>query len=108
MAYAIQNALFQWEEGERRLRDAPELERADLESAVYLVLDELRRRLGSAFTVDELASLYGSGVDWAATLARRASAGSDAPWVVDAAFNRYAREAADYAGGKPRDRYDRL
>jgi len=45
VAYAVENALFQWEEGERRLREAPELERADLDRAVLVVIDELRRRL---------------------------------------------------------------
>ena len=107
MAYAIENALFQWEEGERRLREAPELERIDLERGVAAVLEELRRRLGSSFTLAELAALYGSGVDWASALAQRESAGTDAPWVVDAAFNRYASESVDYAGGRPRDRHGR-
>ncbi len=102
MAYAIENALFQWEEGAQRLRDAPDLERADLELAVATVLDELRRRLGSSFTIDELSAFYAMGVDWAAELARWRSAGADAAWVVDAAFYRYAREATDFAGGRQR------
>ena len=34
MAYAIENARFQWEEGERRLREADEMTRSDLERAV--------------------------------------------------------------------------
>lgn len=102
MRYSVENALFQWEEGERRLREAPELERGQLERASGFVLDELRRRLGSAFGLEELANLYGSGVDWAAELARRGAAGSDAAWVVDAAFYRYAREATDFAGGRRR------
>ncbi len=108
MPYALENALFQWEEGEQRIREAPELERADLERAVRSVLDELRRRLGSSFTVDELAAFYGEGVDWAAAIARGESAGSDAGWVVDAAFGRYAREAANFAGGRAREQYGRL
>ena len=107
MAYAVENALFQWEEGRRRLREAPELERADLHRAVDAVLDELRRRLGSSFSVEELATLYGEGVDWAWDLAQEASAGADSAWVIDAAFSRYASEASDYAGGRPRARYER-
>ena len=95
MAYAIENALFQWEDGARRLRDAPERERATL-----IVLDELRRRLGSSFTLAELATLYGGDPGWAWTLAEAAGGGPDAPWIVDAAFFRYAREASDYAGGR--------
>ena len=103
MAYAVENALFQWEEGERRLLEAPQLERADLERAVAAVLEGLRRRLGSSFSIAELADFYGAGVDWAADLARQEAAGVDAAWVVDAAFNRYAREATDYAGGRRRE-----
>ena len=102
MAYALTNAIFHWEDGERRLREASDLERADLELAVAAVQGELRRRLGSSFTVDELAALYASGVDWATAVAGTHAAGTDAPWVVDAAFHRYAPEAVDYAGGRPR------
>jgi hypothetical protein len=98
--YAIENALFQWEEGERRLRQTGDPASAQLEVAAETVLAELRRRLGSTLTLRELTDLYASGVDWASELAQRRLAGTDSPWVVDAAFNRYAREAADYAGGR--------
>ena len=99
MPYALENALFQWQEGERRVR-----EESRLESAVWAVLDELRRRLGSSFGVDELAGLYASGIDWAVEVARSAGAGDHSSWVADAAFHRYAREAADYGGGRTRRR----
>jgi hypothetical protein len=102
MAYAIENARFQWDEGERRVRFADEPARSDLERAVLAVLDELRRRLGSTFTIGELADFYGSGTDWAEDVAMRRRAGTDSAAVVDAAFNRYAREASDFAGGKVR------
>jgi hypothetical protein len=102
MAYALENARFQWEEGERRVRFTDEPARSDLERAVMAVIDELRRRLGSTFTIGELADLYGSGTDWADDVATRARAGGDSAAVVDAAFNRYAREAYDFAGGKVR------
>lgn len=102
MAYALENAMTQWQDGERRLREAPDLEQRDLERAVEVVLDELRRRLGSTFLVDELASLYSEGTDWAEDLAQRRSAGTDTTAVVDAAFGRYARGAADFAGGRAR------
>ena len=103
MSYAVENALFQWEEGERRLREASEPASSQLERAVFAVVDELRRRLGSSFTVEELADLYARDVDWASNLAQTWAAGTDAPWVVDAAFSRYAREATNYAGGRTRD-----
>ena len=69
MAYALENALFQWREGERRVAAAPEPVRADLERAAAVVVDELRKRLGSSFVLDELADLYGEGTDWATELA---------------------------------------
>ena len=102
MAYALENARFQWEEGERRVRQAEDPVRSDLERAVDAVLDELRRRLGSTFAIAELADLYGSGTDWADDIAQRSRAGTDSSAVVDAAFNRYAREASNFAGGRQR------
>jgi hypothetical protein len=102
VAYEIENARFQWEDGERRLRQTDDATRADLERATWAVVDELRRRLGSKFTIRELANFYGEGTDWADDIAQRQRAGSDSAAVVDAAFNRYARDAADFAGGRVR------
>lgn len=99
MSYALENALFQWEEGERRLREAGEPRRAVLERAVKGVLDELRRRLGSRFLLAELTELYAGSSDWASEVARSTFAGTESTWAIDAAFARYAREAADYRGG---------
>ena len=100
MPYAIENAMFQWEEGDRRLRGAEDPERGQLYDAERAVYEELRRRLGGAFTLAELANFYGDGTDWAEDVADRAMAGSDSSAVVDAAFARYARFASDYAGGR--------
>ena len=100
MAYAIDNAIFQWRGGEARLKEASPAEQADLERATAAVTDELRRRLGSTFGIGELAALYSGGTDWAEDIAGRMSAGTDTAAVVDAAFGRYAREAADFAGGR--------
>ena len=97
MEYALENALFQWEEGERRVRDDPALERP-----LGRVLEELRRRLGGQFHVGELASFYADDTDWAHDLAVASGAGGQASWVVDAAFNRYASEASNYSGGRAR------
>lgn len=102
MAEMLDSALFQWEEGERRLRATDEPLRRRLETIAAAVTDELRRRLGSTFTLDELADLYGSGGDWAPDLAASLSAGTAAAWVADAAFAAYAREAANYSGGRER------
>lgn len=105
MTYTVESARFQWEDGERRFRDAPDPAR--LQHALSAVIDELRRRLGSAFGIEELASFYGEGVDWATDLARERGAGGASAWVVDAAFAVYAREASDFAGGRRRERFSR-
>ena len=100
MAYAIENARFQWDEGERRLRQTDEPERSHLERATIAVEDEIRRRLGGSFSIKELVALYGEGTDWADQVAQRRSAGLDTGMVVDAAFASYARDAFDFAGGR--------
>ena len=97
MSYALENALFQWEEGERHVRDADPLERVRLQRTVDAVLEGLRQRLGSEFTIQELSDLYGSQPDWTAEAV-------PAP-AIDAAFARYAREASDFGGGRPRPRF---
>jgi hypothetical protein len=108
LPYAVENAIYQWEEGERTVREAPEPERAELELALDAVLDELRRRLGSSFVLDELADLYALGTDWGEDLAAGRAPAGQLSAVVDAAFGRYAREARNYAGGRARERHDRL
>ena len=57
MAYALENALFQWRDGDRRLAQTSEPSRADLDRAAYAVIEELRKRLGSTFLLEELADL---------------------------------------------------
>jgi len=106
VSYALENALFQWEEGERRLREEDGPRRAALERAAGAVLEELRRRLGSRFSLEELTELYAGAADWGNEAARRAFAGTESSWLVDAAFARYAREAVDYGGGgRPQPRF---
>jgi len=107
MAYELENALYQWRDGERRLADTEEPARTDLERAADAVVERLRKRLGSVFVLDELAELYAEGTDWATELATRHAAGTDAAAVVDAAFARYAREASNYAGGRAREKHER-
>ena len=107
MAYTLDNALFQWQEGERRVRQAPDTERGPLEDAVEAVVEELRKRHGSTFTADELVNFYASGTDWAAEVSESRGAGGAATDVVDAAFNRYATEASNFAGGRAREQHAR-
>ena len=104
----VENAVLQWEEGYRRLQDArsePPLYRA-LARAVVAIQGELRKRLGSAFSVSELASLYRESTDWTLDLAMRRIPEDARRWdpgvAADAAFYLYMREAADFAGGRAR------
>jgi hypothetical protein len=89
--YPLQSAVFQWEQGARRLREA---DTREANRRVNAVLAELRRRLGSTFTAEELADAYGEGTSWADDISGMES------WIVDAAFHRYLREARNYAGGR--------
>ena len=102
MAYTIENALFQWEEGEARIRDAEPAEARELDRAARVVVGELRRRLGGAFTLGELADLYGGGTDWVRDEVQRRFHDVQMTTAVDAGFLRYARSATDYAGGRRR------
>jgi hypothetical protein len=101
---SFENAVYQWRQGERRLRAEPPERRALLERVTDALVAELRRRLGGRFYSDELVALYGESGGWYLPVAMRAA--PDAPWaweaglVLDAAFARYLREAADYAGGQ--------
>jgi hypothetical protein len=101
---SYENALAQWQEGLRRLSDAPPEQRRMLERVTRAIEAELRRRLGGAFTTGELAQLYDQGTDWATDLA--VGVAPDSPWawdprtVADAAFGRYVRFAQDFAGGR--------
>jgi hypothetical protein len=108
--YALENAVFQWEEGFRELEKA----RAEpglygrLGRAVVAIEDELRKRLGSTFSIAELAGVYRDGTDWALEAALAVGPEDDPPvdtaTAVDAAFYLYMREAADFAGGSRRAR----
>jgi hypothetical protein len=108
MSFAVENAIFQWEEGFRALQAARSGSAADrtFRSAVLGVQDELRKRLGSSFTIAELATLYRQGTDWAhdVTLAGGGDQPPSSAAAVDAAFYLYMREASDFAGGSPRPR----
>jgi hypothetical protein len=100
----FENATYQWSRGERRLRDAPPERAPLLESVVTELVRELRRRLGGRFSAQELADLYAAGTAWcmhtAMTIAPEDPWAWDSSVVADAAFARYLREAADYAGGR--------
>ncbi|HST55099.1 MAG TPA: hypothetical protein VLJ42_04280 [Solirubrobacteraceae bacterium] len=98
------NAIYQWQQGERRLREAPPERRTVLELITETLVDELRRRLGGKFFTQELVDLYGLDTSWGLHVAMRVAPKDPWAWesgvVVDAAFAKYLREATDYAGGK--------
>jgi hypothetical protein len=95
---------MQWQDGLRRLNTAPPEESRMLERVTRAIEAELRRRLGGAFTSDELADLYEQGTDWATDLAVSVAPEDPYAWdartVADAAFGRYLRGASDFAGGR--------
>jgi hypothetical protein len=100
VSYPVDLALDQWRMGQSRVIGDP-----DLADASDAVLAELRKRLGGVFQITELADLYGAGTDWASEVAQRYAQGTDSSWAIDAAFARYAQQAADFAGGR-KQRYD--
>jgi hypothetical protein len=101
---SFETAIYQWQQGERRLHAAPAERRARLESVTAAIVAELRRRLGGRFSAEELVVLYEAGTGWCLAVAMKLA--PEDPWaweagvVVDAAFARYLREAVDYAGGR--------
>jgi hypothetical protein len=101
---SFENAIYQWQRGERRLSEAAPERRPLLERIIAELVSELRRRLGGRFSAQELAELYATGTGWCMQTAMRIA--PDDPWawdssvVVDTAFGRYLREASDYAGGR--------
>jgi hypothetical protein len=101
---SFENAIYQWQQGERRLRAAPAERRALLELVTETLVADLRRRLGGRFTAEELVELYERGTSWCLQAAMNEAPGAPWAWdsgiVVDSAFGRYLREATDYAGGR--------
>jgi hypothetical protein len=99
----FETAIQQWRQGELYLDEALPEQFPALQRVEEAILAELRRRLGGAFSVDELVALYEDGTGWCLDLAARVA--PRAPWswdarVADAAFARYVRSARDYAGGR--------
>ncbi len=98
----LESARRDWEEGYRRFREeSHDPVRADrLHLELEAVTDELRKRLGSTFTLEELSTEYRQADAWArAVVAERALAPG---WpatlsiVEGAAFFIYSRGALDY------------
>jgi hypothetical protein len=92
----------QWEEGSRRFDVAardPVL-RPRLLAQLELVTDELRKRMGQTFSLDELAETYAGADGWVREILEERAAAPG--WVrtvtlvQDTAFHLYQRGAVDY------------
>ena len=96
MASGLETTRHEWAEGHRRLQASPD--RALLDE-VDTMLEQLRRRVGQTFTLDQLADAYSDADRWA--LAALEDEGRPG-WPVrlstalDAAFHLYSRGAVDY------------
>ena len=106
MTKSLENAVLAWEDGYRRLeaaRSDPKGYRV-LGKIVVALGAELRKRLGSTFSVAELERLYREGTDWCLEVAIDTAPGDtgsfDPGAACDAAFYLYMREASDFAGGQ--------
>jgi hypothetical protein len=106
VSYPLESALYQWEDGYRRLRElsADPRSAAQANRAVEAIRDELRRRIGPTFSSAELADLYGAGTDWCLEAARwalpEAASELDPQAIIDGAFYLYLRGATDWSGGR--------
>ena len=98
---AVETARQEWQEGHRRFREELRDPRRGqwLLAQLEHITAELRKRIGTTFTLAELTDAYAGMEDWA----REALAESGAPgWprdvtlVSDEAFHLYARGATDY------------
>jgi hypothetical protein len=98
----LESTRHEWEEGNRRLQAAAGhrtlYER--LLAEVNLVLEQLRRRVGQTFTLNDLASAYGDADRWVqeALIEAQPAPGWPARSTIaqDAAFHLYSRGALDY------------
>jgi hypothetical protein len=98
----VESARSEWEEAYRRLLEAArDPQRAEaLHRQLEVVRDELRRRVGSAYTLRELAAEYRRADAWAreAVAERAPSRGwvASLSLVEGAAFHLHARGAVDF------------
>lgn len=92
----------EWEDGYRRFQDLSRdrLVADRLGLQLEVVTDELRKRIGQTFTLDQLAVTYQNADDWARAAVSERAATPGWPRtlaiVLDAAFHLYQRGAVDY------------
>jgi hypothetical protein len=99
---ALEATRHEWEEGHRRLEAAARdrVLYAQMLAELEIVLDQLRKRLGQTFTLDQLADVYPGADRWVqeALSEHELAPGWPARMSVvqDAAFHAYSRGAVDY------------
>ena len=98
----VEVARQEWEDGTRRLeatRDDVHRYHQLLE-LLDLVLDELRKRVGQTYTLEQLTAAYGDAESWARELLDERSTlpgwPRDLTTVLAAAFDAYQLGAVDY------------
>lgn len=102
MTADVESARRDWEDAYRRLEEASrDPARADgLRVQLRAVTEELRKRVGSTFTVGELAAEYRRAEGWTRDAVAADQLGpqwlSTLAIVEGAAFKLYARGAVDY------------
>jgi hypothetical protein len=99
---ALDTVRQEWDEANRRFEEAAR--DANLEPRLLeqldVVLDELRKRVGQSFSLDDLADAYAAADRWAAEAVEERAAAPGWPRhladVQGAAFHIYQRGAVDY------------
>ncbi len=102
MTADIESARRDWEDGYRRLLAATNdpIGGDRLHQQVNVILTELRKRVGTIFTIAELADAYTRSESWLLEAIDERASVPGWPRTVavagDAAFHLYARGAVDY------------
>ena len=103
MGADVESARRDWKEAFRRLEheEAQDARRGEwLGLQLELIVDELRKRVGSRFTLRELASEYAGSDAWVRSVIAERAASPGWPRTLSvvegAAFHVYSRGAQDY------------
>ena len=100
---AVAVTRHEWEDGTRRLATARDDVRRyhQLLELLDLIVDELRKRVGQTYTLEQLVGAYGEAESWAREILDERSSLPGWPreltTVLAAAFDAYQLGAVDYA-----------
>ena len=99
---ALESIRQEWEDGHRRFEDLirDPVAKPRLLAQLEVVTDELRKRIGQTFTLDELAAAYAGADRWVQEAVAEHDPAPGWPTrlttIQDAAFHVYSRGAVDY------------